>query len=66
MTSKGNVRKSEVSTQKLQLAGAPINNSRNIESLITFANSNRARTFYAFLEYVSVIRTFIDNVSVAI
>ena len=52
--------------QKLQLAGAPINNSRNIESLITFANSNRARTFYAFLDYVSVIRTFIDNVSVAI
>ena len=51
---------------QLQLAGLSINNSRSLETLITFANNNRARTCYAFLDYVSVIKTFIDNVSVAI
>ncbi|MES2577058.1 MAG: hypothetical protein V4589_05570 [Bacteroidota bacterium] len=50
----------------LNYSGLPCNNSRSIESLITFENDDRARTCYAFLNYVSVIRTFIDNVSVAI
>lgn len=51
--------------QSLQCSGLSVNNSRSIESLITFQNADRARTFYVILNYISVIRTFIDNVSVA-
>ena len=52
--------------QGLNYSGLPTNNSRSIESLITWQNANRARSCYTFLNYVSVIRTFIDNVSVAV
>ncbi len=51
--------------QSLQVSALPINNSRVLESLITFGSSTTA-TIMVFLEYVSVIRTFIDNASLSI
>ncbi len=51
--------------QSLQVSALPINNSRVLESLITFTTGQSANV-YVFLEYVSVIRTFIDNASLSI
>lgn len=52
--------------QSLQVSALPINNSRVLEALLTFPALSAAATVMVFLEYVSVIRTFIDNASLSI
>jgi hypothetical protein len=53
----------------LQVSGSPINNSRLLELIVSrdgSADGVAKRDVNCFLEYISVARTYIDNVAVAI
>ncbi len=56
--------------QSLQLSSLPINNSRTLETLVTFDSTSSAargaRVCYLFLDYAAVCRTFMDNASLSI
>lgn len=52
--------------QTLQVSALPINNSRVLETLITVGASGFDIQCYLFLDYISVIKTFIDNASLSI
>lgn len=56
--------------QSLQLSALPINNSRTLETLITFdtvsAGVKGQRLCFLFLDYAAVCRSFIDNASLSI
>jgi hypothetical protein len=49
----------------LNLSGLPINNSRSIELNMTYSAVAANREVVLFLEYISVCKSYVDNVSVA-
>ena len=66
---KGIISTSLERNQSLQISGSPINNSRILELLVERDGSNDGTNkveVNSFLEYISVAKTYIDNVAVAI
>lgn len=51
---------------RLNLSGVPINNSQTLELQATVAAGAASYTWYVFLEYVAVARSFLTNVEVKI